>query len=286
MENNLPNLKINRNNPQISHGKPVIEVENLFFRRDGKEILSNINMVVNRGEVVALVGQNGSGKTTLAMLLMGLLKPAGGKIKVMGKMMKGDTKKLQGKAGFLFQNPEHQLFCDSVKSEIAYGIEDHGDNLTSKLMKQMDLEKFKDKHPLTLSRGERQRVATATALSRDPEIMIIDEPTTGQDWGHVSAFLNLVENLNQQGKTILIITHDMRVVAEYCHRLVVMKNGEIIMDSDTRNVFSNMELLKQANIRPAPISEISLKAGINPPLLKLGEFTLNDEGEENVQRSD
>ncbi|MEN4006702.1 MAG: energy-coupling factor transporter ATPase [Methanobacterium sp.] len=274
MENNLSNLRIKKKNPQISHGKPVIEMENLFFRRDSKEILSNINMVVNKGEVVALVGHNGSGKTTLAMLLMGLLKPTDGNIKVLGKVVMGNTKKLQGKAGFLFQNPEHQLFCDSVKSEITYGIEDHGNNLASRLIKQMDLEKFKDKHPLTLSRGEKQRVATATALSRDPEILIIDEPTTGQDWDHVSAFLNLVENLNQQGKTILIITHDMRVVAEYCPRLVVMKNGKIIMDSDTRTVFSNMELLEQADIRPAPISEISFKAGITPPLLKLAEFTL------------
>jgi len=272
LKDNVSNLKILRDAPQTLHRDPVIEVKNLSFQSNNRNILNDINLIVKHGEVVGLVGENGSGKTTLAMILTGLLKPTAGNVKVMGRPVEGDPREVHERVGFLFQNPENQLFCNSVKSEIAYGTEKLNENLVSKLIKQMDLEKFRDKHPLTLSRGERQRVAAATALSRDPDILIVDEPTTGQDWNHVKAFMDLLIGLNKEGKTIILITHDMRVVAEYCTRLLVMRNGEIIMDSSTRNAFANIKLLKKAGLRPAPISEISLMAGINPPILRVDEI--------------
>jgi len=253
----------------------IVEINKLSFQYGDKNVLCDVNLSINRGEMVGLLGSNGSGKTTLALLLVGLLKPSQGSVSVGGFNPKKQRKELLKIAGFLFQNPEHQLFCDSVHSELAYGFEGE-EVVVDEIIRTMGLEKFKENHPLTLSRGERQRVATATALVKTPEIMIIDEPTTGQDWYHVSSFMNLVKKLNQNGMTIILITHDMRVAAEYCQRLVVMKDGSIFLDGDTRSVFSQPDLMREASLKPAPISEISFKSGIFPPLLKLDEISKDE----------
>ncbi|BDZ70867.1 ABC transporter ATP-binding protein [Methanobacterium petrolearium] len=241
----------------------MVEIKDLSFHYGDKKALHDINLSINQGEIVGLLGANGSGKTTLALLLMGLLKPSPGSVSVRGFNPEKQRKELVNVAGFLFQNPEHQLFCDSVHSELAYGFEG-SETVVDEIISIMGLEQFRNEHPLTLSRGERQRVATATALVKKPEILIIDEPTTGQDWYHVSSFMNLVKRLNQEGVTIILITHDMRVAAEYCQRLVVMKDGSILLDRDTRNVFAELDLLKEAGLKPAPITEITLKTGIKP----------------------
>ncbi|BDZ68088.1 ABC transporter ATP-binding protein [Methanobacterium ferruginis] len=253
----------------------MVEIKDLSFQYGDKKALHDINLSINKGEMMGLLGANGSGKTTLALLLMGLLKPSQGSVSVGGFNPEKQRKELVNIAGFLFQNPEHQLFCDSVHSELVYGFEG-SEAVVDEIISIMGLDKFRNEHPLTLSRGERQRVATATALVKKPEILVIDEPTTGQDWYHVSSFMNLVKRLNQEGVTIILITHDMRVAAEYCQRLVVMKNGSIIMDGDTRNVFAELDLLKKAGLKPAPITEISLKTGIKPPLLGLKEINVGE----------
>jgi energy-coupling factor transport system ATP-binding protein len=256
----------------------IVEIKDLNFLYGDKKVLYDVNLSVNKGEMVGLLGPNGSGKTTLALLMMGLLKPNQGSVRVNGLDPQKDRKKLVQRVGFLFQNPEHQLFCDSVYSELSYGFE--GEEIViDEVINRMGLKKFKNNHPLTLSRGERQRVATATALVKKPEIMIIDEPTTGQDWYHVSSFMDLVKKLNQEGVTIILITHDMRVAAEYCQRLVVMKNGSILLDGDTRSVFSEIDLLREADLKPTPITEISLKAGIKPPLLGLEEIKIGEQND-------
>ncbi len=262
---------------QIAHtgGQKIVEIKDLYFNHGDKNVLNDIDLSLYKGEMVGLMGPNGSGKTTLAMLLVGLLKPDEGLVRVNDLDPQRDRGKLLHKIGFLFQNPEHQLFCDSVYSELVYGLEE-AELDVDEIIQTMGLERFKDKHPLTLSRGERQRVATATALVKKPEILVIDEPTTGQDWYHVKSFMNMVRKLNQEGVTVILITHDMRVAAEYCQRLVVMKDGSILMDGDTRSVFSQLDLLRNASLKPPSISQISFKAGIIPPLLKLDEIRHNE----------
>jgi len=262
----------------------IVEIKDLNFLYGDKKVLRSVNLSINKGEMVGLLGPNGSGKTTLALLMMGLLKPDQGLVRVDGLDPQKDRKKLVHRVGFLFQNPEHQLFCDSVYSELTYGFEGGEDGfedqeVIDEVINRMGLEKFKNNHPLTLSRGERQRVATATALVKKPEIMIIDEPTTGQDWYHVSSFMNLVQKLNQEGVTIILITHDMRVAAEYCQRLVVMRDGSILLDGDTRSVFSEIDILREADLKPTPLTEISLKVGIKPPLLKLNEIKIGEKND-------
>ncbi|OPX58444.1 MAG: putative ABC transporter ATP-binding protein [Methanobacterium sp. PtaB.Bin024] len=262
----------------------IVEIKDLNFLYGDKKVLRSVNLSINKGEMVGLLGPNGSGKTTLALLMMGLLKPDQGLVRVDGLDPQKDRKKLVQRVGFLFQNPEHQLFCDSVYSELTYGFEGGEDGfedqeVIDEVINRMGLEKFKNNHPLTLSRGERQRVATATALVKKPEIMIIDEPTTGQDWYHVSSFMNLVRRLNQEGVTIILITHDMRVAAEYCQRLVVMRDGSILLDGDTRSVFSEIDILREADLKSTPLTEISLKVGIKPPLLKLNEIKIGEKND-------
>ncbi|OPY23613.1 MAG: putative ABC transporter ATP-binding protein [Methanobacterium sp. PtaU1.Bin242] len=255
-----------------NQGQKIVEIKDLYFNHHDKKVLNSVNLSINKGEMVGLLGPNGSGKTTLALLLVGLLKPDHGLVRVNNLDPQRDRGKLLQKIGFLFQNPEHQLFCDSVYSELVYGLEGEAGFVVDEIIQIMGLEKFKNKHPLTLSRGERQRVATATALVKKPEVLVIDEPTTGQDWYHVRSFMNMVRKLNQEGVTIILITHDMRVAAEYCQRLVVMKDGSILLDGDTRTVFSEIELLSEAGLKPAPLTEICIKKGIKPPFLKLNEI--------------
>lgn len=253
-----------------SSGEYAIEIENLSFKREDKEVLKNINLKIKKGEIVSLIGKNGSGKTTLALLIMGLLKENSGNIRIFGKETNGSTKKIKKKIGFLFQNPEYQLFCNTVSEEIKYGINTDIDS--EKILKRMNLIDFKDKHPLTLSRGERQRVATATVLSIDPDILIIDEPTTGQDWTNIKSFMDILTELNNEGKTIFIISHDMRIVGEYCQRVILMDDGEILFNLDTREAFERLSTFEDYGIKPPIITPISLKAGIKPPLININEL--------------
>lgn len=256
-----------------SNVENAIKIENLSFKRDNHVILKNIDLEIKKGDFIALIGKNGSGKTTLALIIMGILKKNKGVVNVFGET-NGDIKKIRKKVGFLFQNPEHQLFCNTVTEEIKYGLENDID--MNKIMENMNLKRLKDNHPLTLSRGERQRVATATAISNNPEILIIDEPTTGQDWNNIKSFMNILKELNDDGKTILIITHDMRVVGEYCKKVILMDDGEILFNLETRDAFEKLSAFENYDIKPSIIADISIKSGISPPLLNINELIGDD----------
>lgn len=256
-----------------SNVENAIKIENLSFKRDNHVILKNIDLEIKKGDFIALIGKNGSGKTTLALIIMGILKKNKGVVNVFGET-NGDIKKIRKKVGFLFQNPEHQLFCNTVTEEIKYGLENDID--MNKIMENMNLKRLKDNHPLTLSRGERQRVATATAISNNPEILIIDEPTTGQDWNNIKSFMNILKELNDNGKTILIITHDMRVVGEYCKKVILMDDGEILFNLETRDAFEKLSAFENYDIKPSIIADISIKSGISPPLLNINELIGDD----------
>ncbi|MFQ6056137.1 MAG: ABC transporter ATP-binding protein, partial [Methanosarcinales archaeon] len=246
-----------------SDNNSKIVIEDLeYIHEDGTVALKGINLVLNKGEFVAIIGKNGAGKSTLASLLIGLLKPTHGKIFIDGI----DTKNkkvadLAQKIGYLFQNPDNQIFTSKVFDEVAFGLRNI--NLDSKeveyrvekSLKTMELWEYKERHPHSLSRGQRQRLAVASILAMEPDILVLDEPTTGQDYGHIEKFMSLVKKLNNGGKTIILITHDMGIVAEYANRTIVMKNGEIFLDGNTRDVFFQTELLKESFIEP-PISTI------------------------------
>ncbi len=240
------------------YGQPIVEVEGLGHSyEEGIEALSGVDLGVRRGEFIAICGPNGSGKTTLVKHLNGLLMPTEGEVRVKGESTaKWRKSELSRAVGYVFQNPDQQIFADSVKEEVAFGPKNFGIqskelNLrVAEALKAVDLEGYEEEDPFSLTRGERQRVAVASALAARPEVLILDEPTTGLDYHQTRSAMELVKRLNREGYTIIFVTHSMWVVAEYAHRVVVMRKGKIILDGDRREVFSREEELLRAHLRP------------------------------------
>ncbi|MCD6145102.1 MAG: ATP-binding cassette domain-containing protein [Methanosarcinales archaeon] len=258
--------------------KPKIMIKNLWHVfDDGRIGLEDINLVIPERDFVALIGHNGAGKTTLASHLIGLLRPKKGNIFIDGSDVSRMTvAALAQKVGYLFQNPDNQIFTDSVAQELRFGLKNIGlDDRTIKqrvdaALAMMELTRFQNRHPHSLSRGQRQRLAVASILAMEPDIIVLDEPTTGQDWGHVNRFLHQIQHLNELGKTIVLITHDMNIVANYARRTVVMENGRIVLDGNTRDVFSNPEILEKTGITLPVVTKLShdlQRDGVDIPTL-------------------
>lgn len=236
----------------------MIKIENLSYQyNNGNKVLKNINLNIKKGEFVAIIGKNGSGKTTLMKHLNGLLKPTEGKITVCGiDAAKTKTSVLAGKIGFLFQNPDHQIFCTTVFEEIAFGLKNLGTNpteiekLVNEAATRVGLQNYLESDPFNLSKGQRQRVALASVLAMKTEILVLDEPTTGQDYSEGLEIMEIVKELNMQGITAIMVTHDMELVALYAKRVIVIQSGMIIEDGQTKEILSREESLAQSNLTP------------------------------------
>ncbi len=246
--------------------EPIIIVKNLYYRYpDGTIALKDVNLNVKKGEYIAIVGQNGSGKTTLVKHFNGLLKPTRGKVIVKGiDVSSPRVRELVNYVGYVFQNPDHQLFCQIVLDEVMFNFkqlkieEKYAKEKALKILESMDLLKYIDEHPFFLGKGQRRKLAIASVLSMDPEILIVDEPTTGQDWKGSKEIMNILDELNKEEKrTILVITHNMRIVAEHCDRVIIMSNGRIIFDGPVRKAFTSREILNQAFLKPPQITEFA-----------------------------
>ncbi|RLG31535.1 ABC transporter ATP-binding protein [Methanosarcinales archaeon] len=290
---NIARFRVAHTPPTRTAPKPKIEIKNLRHTfEDGKVALDGINLMIPEGDFVALIGHNGAGKTTLINHLIGFLKPDNGTIFIDGNDISGmRVATLAQSVGYLFQNPDNQIFTDSVTKELKFGLENIKlrdtliEERVNRAISMMELGEFRDRHPHSLSRGQRQRLAVASILVMEPDIIVLDEPTTGQDWGHVNKFLQQIRHLNELGKTIILVTHDMNLVAGYARRTVVMDHGTIVLDGDTRHVFSEQEILEKTGITLPVIIRLSpdlLKEGIDiPPLLtvhELSEIVFSDSG--------
>ncbi|HEY3390760.1 MAG TPA: ABC transporter ATP-binding protein, partial [Prolixibacteraceae bacterium] len=203
----------------------------------------NINIKIIKGEFVALIGKNGAGKTTFSKHLNGLLRPTSGEILINGRDIKGlTTAELSKEVGYVFQNPDHQIFAATVEEEIGYGLKNLmltanvRENRIHEALEFVGLEKFKKRHPFTLGKGERQKLAVATILAMEPGILVIDEPTTGQDWDNTKKMMWMMEKLHRKGHTILAITHNIRLAAEYADRVIVFSEGKIELDGKPENI--------------------------------------------------
>jgi energy-coupling factor transport system ATP-binding protein len=221
---------------QVADSKePVIVTEQLSFTYpDGTAAVSEVSLSVGRGEVVGLVGENGSGKTTLTALLLALHRPTAGRGWVAGLDLKtATTPQLAAKAGYVFQYPEHQFVTDRVEAEIAFGLKAQRrpaaevQARVAEMLRLFGLEEVRGKHPLRLSMGQKRRLSVATMLVLDPELLILDEPTTGQDQRHTDTLLAQLRRVNAQGTTLIVVTHDINLAMEYCTRLVVMEAGRV-----------------------------------------------------------
>lgn len=260
----------------------VIRVENLgHIYPNGTVALKDVSLEINRGEFISILGQNGSGKTTLVRHFNGLLKPTGGDVVVKGNSVKNTPiSTLAAQVGYVFQNPDHQIFCHSVWDEVSFGPrtlkfnKETIDKNTKEALAIMELQGKEERHPHSLSRGERQRLAIASVLAIKPEVIVLDEPTGGQDKARTEKLMRLLVELNQKGHTIIIVTHDIELAAEFSHRVVVVYGGTILLDGPPREVFRHKEELSKTFLRAPDIFELSMALGLENPSLTAGEFTL------------
>lgn len=211
------------------NGTPLVELRGVEAGYGSALILRGLDLELYPGEFVALVGDNGAGKSTLARVLAGLVKPRHGTVRF------GNGRGLSRgrEVGLLFQNPAHQLFCDSVDEEVSFGPHNFGclnpDDL-EEIFVATDLGALRQRAVQGLSSGQQQRVALAAVLSLKPRLVILDEPTLGQDWRHLSAFMDLLTRLNERGCAILLITHDYKLVHRYAQRILLLRDGRIAAD--------------------------------------------------------
>lgn len=236
----------------------MLEARNITFSYDdGTEALNNVNLKVDKGDIVALLGKNGAGKSTLFLHFNGILRPDKGEIIIDEEKLKYDKKsliKFRQKVGLVFQNPDDQIFAPSVEEDVAFGPlnlklpMEEVQKRVHEALERVGMVGFEKKAPHHLSGGQKKRVAIAGILAMKPEIMVFDEPTAGLDPKGASKIINLLKELNEQGITIIISTHDVDLVPQYANRVYVLHEGEIIGDGTARDIFSNKELIDKANL--------------------------------------
>ena len=244
--------------PQTSTRTPALETIALTHRYpSGSLALDGVDLTIYRGEFIALLGGNGAGKSTLARHFTGLLSPTSGMVRVSGSDAGGrDAGDLAGEVGFVFQNPDHQIFANTVFDEAAFGLrntnvsQEQVAERVGQVLSQVGLGDAAGTHPLRLSRAERQRLAVASVLVRNPGILILDEPTTGQDWRDTQALMELVSGLHRTGATVVLITHDLQLAARYATRAVVLDEGRLALDIPMTRLFDDEARLAELHLAP------------------------------------
>jgi energy-coupling factor transport system ATP-binding protein len=245
----------------------MIEAQDVHFTYpSGVEALKGISLTIHNGEFVAIMGQNGAGKTTLVKHFNGLLKPTRGKVLIDEvETTKVSVATLARNVGFVFQNPDNQLFSETVEDEIAFALKNFGfkENVTKRrvtwALNLLGLTQYRKTSPFMLSGGERKRVALASVLAWNPKILILDEPTIGQDYQQKEKLRQFILQMKAQKKTIIIVTHDVEFVAECNPRVLLMVEGKVVADGEAKKVLTNPEILTQASIVPPQIAQIFLQ---------------------------
>lgn len=242
--------------------KPSIEVNNLNFTYpNGFQALKNINLTVGHNEIVGIIGQNGAGKSTFLKILTGLHKPTSGDVLIDGVNTRDIAiARLSTKIGFVLQNPDRQLFANTIEEEVSYGpknlklSEEEVKQRVEEALAFVDLQDRANEYPPAMSKGERAKVIIASVLAMKPHIIVLDEPTTGQDFKGCHQIMKIARQFYELGHTVLVVTHHMSLVTDYCQRTVVFCQGEILVDGPTNVVFKQEELLKTTFIVPPQIT--------------------------------
>ena len=226
-----------------------------FVHQTGVTALSDVSLTVGKRETVAVVGENGAGKTTLVRHINGLLKPTKGSVLVDGvDTRKSTTAALSRKVGIAFQNPDHQLFSESVENEVKFAMRNFGfaEELVSQrldwALKFFGLEQYRKSSPLVLSGGEKKRLTLACILAWDPEVVVLDEPTVGQDALQKEKLAQIFKLLQSTGKTIVLVSHDVEFLWPIQPRLVVMSGGRVVADGKISKIMGDRELLEGARV--------------------------------------
>jgi len=244
----------------------VIETQDIVYEYpDGTKALENVNFKVDEGKIVALLGPNGAGKSTLFLHFNGILKPSSGKILFNGSPVdynKKNLMKLRQNVGIVFQNPDDQLFAPTVMEDVAFGPMNIGlskeevEKRVKDSLKRVGMDGFEKKPPHHLSGGQKKRVTIAGILAMDPKIMVLDEPTSGLDPRGASQIMRLLYELNKDGMTIIISTHDVDLVPLYASTVYIISHGNIIKEGNPQTVFSDVETIRTANLRLPRIAHL------------------------------
>lgn len=258
----------------------ILEAEHLSFQYTKKrKILQDINFKIQEGEMVSIVGTNGAGKSTLAKVICGFVTEDEGKLLYYGEDLKGQTiKERSQKIGFVMQNPNQMICKPMIYDEVALGLrirqvpEEEIESRVDKALKICGLAPFKKWPVSALSFGQKKRVTIASMLVMDPQILILDEPTAGQDYHHYTEIMEFLKSLNDQGVTIILITHDMHLMLEYTPHAIVISEGKKIGDASAVEILTNEDITKRANLKITSLYELAMKTEIPDPTTFVQNF--------------
>lgn len=258
--------------------EPMLEFDRVSFAYRDHAVMDDVSFALERGEFVALLGPNGTGKSTILRLADGLLHPTSGAVRVAGAdTATTRTSDLARKVGFLFQNPDRQICRNTVRDEVSFGLETlHGAGdprvaaRTEEVLELLHLDG--DADPFTLSKGQRQAVALAGLIAAEPELLLLDEPTTGFDYAECMEMMAHIKRMNRAGTTVLMVCHDMEVVLDFAESAIVMSGGAVVADAPVPDVFDNRAALERADLLPPQICELSQRlAPAHPELAGIYE---------------
>jgi len=260
----------------------MIEVHNLTFGYSSAEdgqILKGVDFAAKTGKLTALIGTNGAGKSTISKLICGFYKPTEGQILFEGRDLINDTiKERAEKIGIVMQNPNQMISKTMIFDEVALGLKVRGvseeeiKNRVFETLKVCGLYEFRNWPISALSFGQKKRVTIASILVLNPEVIILDEPTAGQDFKHYTEIMEFLKELNKKGVTIVMITHDMHLMLEYTNRAIVLSNGLKLADDIAANVLTDKEVIINANLKETSLYELAVKANLENPRMFVKKF--------------
>ena len=253
----------------------MLEMKDVSFNYgNGVPVLEHVNVQIGEGEFIGLGGRNGCGKTTVTRLLMGLEKPVSGEILYDGKVINDDDASVRSHfMGYVFQRPERQMFRPTVREEVAYGPQHEIRQAVDEALAATELTELAEAYPPNLNRGEKQRVAIASAIAMHTKYIVLDEPTSGQDSEDKDQLMALLTDLNKKGMTILIISHDMDIFAEYCQRVLVIGNHTKAFDGTPKELFTQRDDLYDLGLSRPDAVTLSMAVPDFPYCKSMKEFT-------------
>jgi ATPase components of various ABC-type transport systems, contain duplicated ATPase len=267
--------------PQTISDEVILAAESISFSYPNqKEVLKDISFAIKKGEMVSIVGKNGAGKSTLSKLICGFETPSTGRLLYLGTDMKADSiKKRAEKIGMVMQNPNQMISKPMIFDEVALGLRARGfqeseiKERVEKTLKLCGLYPYRNWPISALSFGQKKRVTIASILVLEPQVLILDEPTAGQDFRHYTDIMEFLEKINkEQGITIIMITHDMHLMLEYCHRSIVISDGTLIADTSAAEVLTNEKIIEKANLKVTSLYELAIRCDLSEPTAFVERF--------------
>ncbi len=270
----------------VSKGEEILEFKNVSFSYNSeKQVLKNVSFKVNKGDMLSIVGRNGAGKSTISKLICGFYKPTSGQIIFNGKdIVNNSIKERSEKIGFVMQNPNQMISKNMVFDEVAFGLKIRGvsdseiNQRVHEALKICGLYGHRNWPISALSYGQKKRVTIASILVLNPEVIILDEPTAGQDFKHYTEIMEFLVELNKKGVTIIMVTHDMHLMLEYTNKVIVLCDGEKIADDNAANILTNREIIEKANLKETSLYELAKRCDINDGIEFINKFIDYDRG--------